>query len=75
MPEGKMELYAQYYTIDDCDSTLVLHLTVEPEPIETAVTNTQRKQTKKLHKQILNGQLFIIKEDETIYDILGNKIK
>ena len=75
LPEGKMELYAQYYTINDCDSTLVLHLTVNPVPLETGIADTQRKQTQKIYKQLMNGQLFIIKEDETIYDILGNKIK
>jgi len=74
MPVGESTLYAYYSTVGDCDSTLVLHLTVNPKPIYTDDATTKQRQ-QKFSKQLINGQLFIIKEDETIYDILGNKIK
>jgi len=74
MPVGELMLSASYYTIDDCDSTLILHLTIEPEAImadvEQSPTNHQR-----ITKIILNGRLYIIRDDETMYDILGTKIK
>jgi len=73
MPVGESTLYAYYSTVDDCDSTMILHLTVEPKPIYTGDAATSQQQ--KVCKQLINGQLFIIKPDETIYDILGNKIK
>ena len=74
MPEGETELYATYYTDDDCDSTLILHLTVNAEPIESAIPNVPMN-GKRVQKIIWNGHLYIIREDETIYDILGTKIK
>lgn len=74
MPVGSTTLYAYYSTVDDCDSTLILHLTVNPIPLYTDDAMTKQRQ-QKVHKQLRNGQLFIIKEDETIYDILGNKLK
>ena len=76
MPEGKITLSASYYTDDDCDSTLVLHLTVEPEEVITALeeVSNDQLQTTNYQKLLINGKLFIIRKDE-IYDILGTKIK
>lgn len=74
MPVGDITLDATYYTIDDCDSTLVLHLKVLPEHVASGVGQTQAAQ-RHIQKVIYNGRLYIIREDETIYDILGTKIK
>ena len=74
MPEGQYELEATYYSIDDCDSTLVLHLTVQPEPVTTGLPNLP-KSAGKVQKVLYNGKLYIIRKDEHIYDILGKKIK
>ena len=74
MPLGENTLYAYYSTEADCDSTLILHLTVEAKPVPTDNAATSQRQ-QKVCKQLINGQLFIIKPDDTIYDILGNKIK
>ncbi len=75
MPVGKTTLYASYYTVDDCDSTLVLHLTVEPKPIHTGIFETETDDRHCARKVLYNGRLYIIRKDETIYDILGTKIK
>lgn len=74
MSEGQYEMEATYYTIHDCDSTIVLHLTVEGEQIETGLTNLPQSE-RKVQKVIYNGNLYIIREDDRIYDILGKKIK
>ena len=75
MPEGKCDLYASYYTDDDCDSTLILHLTVVEEQNLTAIPNVPQDGNQRVQKIIWNGRLVIIREDETIYDVLGTKIK
>ena len=74
LSEGQYEMEATYYTIHDCDSTIVLHLTVEGEQIETGLTNLPQSE-RKVQKVIYNGNLYIIREDDRIYDILGKKIK
>ena len=74
MPVGLYEMEATYYSIDDCDSTLVLHLTVQPEPVTTGLPNLP-KSAGKVQKVLYNGKLYIIRKDEHIYDILGKKIK
>ena len=74
MPEGKSTLYASYYTVNDCDSTLVLHLTVEPLSHE-ALPDAPESDERCARKVLINGRLYIIRKDETIYDILGKKIK
>ena len=75
MPEGKMTLNASYYTVDDCDSTLVLHLTVIPETEQTALDEIQGEGvTVEWMRVIRDGQLFIIRKEE-IYSILGTKIQ
>ncbi len=74
LSEGQYEMEATYYTIHDCDSTIVLHLTVEGEQIETGLTNLPQSE-RKVQKVLYNGNLYIIREDDQIYDILGKKIK
>lgn len=73
-PIGEMELKAEYWSDDFCDSTLVLHLTIVPEPINTAIPNTC-PENRVARKVIYNGRLYIIRKDENIYDVLGNKIQ
>ncbi len=74
MPVGQYELEATYYTINDCDSTVVLHLTIQPEQIETGIPDLPKSE-RKVQKVLYNGNLYIIREDDQIYDILGKKIK
>ena len=72
-PVGETDLTATYTALNGCDSTLILHLTVEKR---VATGNAEALQSKRaVRKQVIDGQLFIIKEDETMYDILGTKIK
>ena len=75
MAEGQYEMEASYYTINDCDSTIVLHLSVEPKPVYTGLSETETQSNRSVRKVIYNGRLYIIREDEKIYDILGKKIK
>lgn len=75
MPEGNMTLNASYYTIDDCDSTLVLHLTVIPETEQTALDEIKENgREDEWLRVIRDGQLFIIRKEE-MYNILGTKIQ
>ena len=74
MPVGQYEMEATYYTVDDCDSTVVLHLTVQEETVPTGLPNLP-KSAGKVQKVLYNGNLYIIRKDEHIYDILGKKIK
>lgn len=74
LDEGQYELYASYYTDDDCDSTIVLHLTVDAEPVQSGIPNVPQD-GERVHKIIWNGRLYIIRDDETIYDIIGTKVK
>jgi hypothetical protein len=72
-PVGETDLTATYTALNGCDSTLTLHLIVEKR---VATGNAEAQQSKRaVRKQVIDGQLFIIKEDETMYDILGTKIK
>jgi len=71
---GTMTLKAEYWSDDFCDSIRVLHLTVEPKPILTGIPNTLSD--KRVARKVLyNGKLYIIRKDEHIYDVLGNKIQ
>ena len=75
---GRSVLYATYYTIDDCDSTLVLHLNVQPVPFTTdiRVEGQEAKVENQAVKVVRNGHLYIIRrEDEAEYDMLGRKVK
>ena len=74
MPVGKSTLYASYSTANDCDSTLVLHLTVEPVTHE-ALPGTPQADERCAQKILINGHLYIVRKDETLYDILGKKIQ
>ena len=73
-PIGEMELKAEYWSDDFCDSTLVLHLTIVSEPISTGIPDTC-PEDRVARKVIYNGRLYIIRKDENIYDVLGNKIQ
>jgi hypothetical protein len=70
-PEGTTDLKAEYWSDDFCDSIRVLHLTVLP--LTTALPDT-RSDKRVAQKVLYNGRLYIIRKDEKIYDILGNKI-
>ena len=72
-PVGKFTLEAAYYSEDFCDSVMVLHLTVQPEPLETGLPDTRSEQ-RVAQKVLYNGRIYIIRKDESVYDILGNKI-
>lgn len=70
-PEGVTDLKAEYWSDDFCDSIRVLHLTVLPM---THGLNDIRSDKQMARKVIYNGRLYIIRKDEKIYDILGNKM-
>lgn len=71
---GEYTLEATYYSIDDCDSTMVLNLKVLSDSIATRLPNTQ--ETGKVARKIFrNGQLYIIRKEDAIYDTLGKRIK
>lgn len=73
---GESELYASYYSIDDCDSTIVLHLTVlAPQPIEEGLDDAQEEVHRGARKVMMRDRIYIIREDESEYTILGKKIK
>ncbi len=76
MPLGEMTLNAYYYSDYDCDSTIVLHLSVKTaEEIATGIPDMPDAHARYTRKVFQNGHLYIIREDESIYDILGKKIK
>ena len=76
VPAGESELYASYYSIDDCDSTIVLHLTVlAPQPIEEGLCDTPEAVRRGARKVMMRDRIYIIREDESEYTILGTKIK
>ena len=76
VPAGESELYASYYSIDDCDSTIVLHLTVlAPQPIAAGLDDAQEEVHRGARKVMMRDRLYIIREDESQYTILGTKIK
>ena len=73
-PAGESVMSMYYYTIDGCDSTLVLHLTIEPKQISTAIPQTDaQKDNASCTKALYNGRLYIIRKDEK-YTLLGTKI-
>ena len=73
-PAGESEMSMYYYTIDGCDSTMVLHLTIEPKPISTGIPQTDaQKDNVQCTKVLYNGRLYIIRKDEK-YTLLGTKI-
>ena len=76
VPVGESELYASYYSIDDCDSTIVLHLTVlAPQPIAAGLDDAQEEVHRGARKVMMRDRIYIIREDESQYTILGTKIK
>ena len=73
-PLGSTTLKAEYWSDDFCDSIRVLHLIVEPKPIGTGLPNTLSE--KRVARKVLyNGRIYIIRKDENVYDVLGNKIQ
>lgn len=75
MPLGELTLSAYYYSEYDCDSTIVLHLSVRTEEeITTGLPDVPDTHARYTMKVFQNGHLYIIREDESIYDILGKKI-
>ena len=73
-PLGSTTLKAEFWSDDFCDSIRVLHLTVEPKPIGTGLPNTLSE--KRVARKVLyNGRIYIIRKDENVYDVLGNKIQ
>ena len=76
MPLGELTLRAYYYSDYDCDSTIVLHLSVKTaEEIATGLPDAPDTHARYTQKVLQNGNLYIIREDETIYTIIGTKIK
>lgn len=73
-PLGSTTLKAEYWSDDFCDSIRVLHLTVEPKPIGTGLPNTLSEK-RAARKVLYNGRIYIIRKDENVYDVLGNKIQ
>ena len=66
-------LLAEYKAVNGCDSVMVLHLTVETK-IGTGLFDSNDE--KSVAKKVLhNGRIYIIRKDESIYDLLGNKIQ
>ncbi len=75
MPVGKHTLYTTYYSVYDCDSTIVLHLTVNAVPVIEGLEDAEISSGRAARKVLLNGKIYIIRKDEKIYDILGKKIQ
>ena len=73
MAAGKMTLSAYFYTVYDCDSVVTLHLTVEALVLPEGLDELQV--SRRTQKVLMNGRLYFIREDETVYDIVGTKIK
>ena len=73
MPVGEMTLDAWYYTEQDCDSTLILHLTVLPKQLETGVGDVQSTNVQ-CTKVVIDGQMYI-RRGEELFDPLGRRIK
>jgi len=73
-PLGSTTLKAEFWSDDFCDSIRVLHLTVEPKPIGTGLPDTLSE--KRVARKVLyNGRIYIIRKDDNVYDVLGNKIQ
>lgn len=73
IPAGDSTLLAEYKAVNGCDSVMVLHLTVEVK-IGTGLFDSN--DGKSVAKKVLhNGRIYIIRKDESIYDLLGNKIQ
>lgn len=73
MPVGEMTLDAWYYTEQDCDSTLILHLTVLPKQLETGVGDV-RSMNVQCTKVVIDGQMYI-RRGEELFDPIGRKIR
>ena len=75
MPVGEHTLYTTYYSVYDCDSTIVLHLTVNAVPVIEGLEDAEISSGRAARKVLVNGKIYIIRKDEKMYDILGKKIQ
>ena len=75
MPVGEHTLYTTYYSVYDCDSTIVLHLTVNAVPVIEGLEDAEISSGRAARKVLINGKIYIIRKDEKMYDILGKKIQ
>ena len=73
IPAGDSTLLAEYKAVNGCDSVMVLHLTVETKTGTGLFDSNDEKSVAK--KVLHNGRIYIIRKDESIYDLLGNKIQ
>ena len=71
LPAGDTTLVAVYSSVNGCDSTFVLKLTVKPK-IATDINNTEITDIQQ--KILINGQLYIRKGDAW-FDIMGKKVR
>ncbi len=74
MEVGQLTLTTYYSTENDCDSTIVLHLIVEPRQGVSTALDSKMVERESAKKILMNGNLYIIRKDET-YNVLGTKIK
>jgi len=72
---GEQVLTALYYSEEGCDSTMVLHLTVLPKPILEGTEQVDASDVHQARKILYNGRIYIIRKDESVYDIIGKRIQ
>ena len=73
LPVGDTTLVAEYSSVYGCDSTYTLHLTVA-EKTATGLVNTGAVGAKEVRKVLLDGQLYIRREDQ-YFDLTGRRVK
>ena len=73
LPAGDTTLVAEYTSVYGCDSTYTLHLTVA-EKTATGLVNTGAVDGKEVRKVLLDGQLYIRREDR-YFDLTGKRVK
>ena len=73
LPLGDTTLVASYLTVHGCDSTYVLHLTVEKRSTEE-IDQMDDDRSSLTNKVIKNGHVFIRKCDAW-YDLFGRKVQ
>ena len=72
-PLGTTTLTAEYWSDDFCDSIRVLHLTVEPQPINTGLDDAERDNIQ--CKKIVRDGVIYVRRNKSLYNIIGNKIQ
>ncbi|MBR0064420.1 MAG: hypothetical protein IJQ06_02355 [Paludibacteraceae bacterium] len=73
LPVGDTTLVAEYSSVYGCDSTYTLHLTVA-EKTATGLVNTGAVGAKEVRKVLLDGQLYIRREDQ-YFDLTGRRVR